>query len=328
MAFTSWRRSPEKRKHLKGLLRASAYVAVVGVVCSVVQVRAARAELGDRTIALGRQMLQLANANTHDVTKITLNGQEMWIGASVAKDSPKAVLDRYEGHCKTDAAQPADSWRQLVEKDPSKADGGFLSNGLLRAGDEKEGTVVCFTRSQQSKTSVKEALTAFGQTGELGALGDLRYVYSYKNERTGKTVVLTAWTHDKFNLVDMMPEEGKDAPGSDFDEIPRLPGSDRVFSGRAEGTPFGVNVYRTMEAPSKVMDFYDAQMSERGWFTLDAETDQSFPEEFKNDKFHGRLYEKEGVVLTLGAHVQEGATFASLGLAGVVSSEGKSAQNR
>jgi hypothetical protein len=303
--------SAEKKKHLKGLLRAFAYVSVIGAVATGVQLRAARAEVQDRTVMLGREMLQLAEATQHDVSHVSINGQSVFVGSSIGTGTPAEVLDRYEGYCKANAAQVPEAWRALAGKtDNDSEKAGLFNAGVLRGGDEEEGTVVCFTRSPESKASVIEALTAFGETGELSAIGNLRYVYTKKSE-LGNTVVLTAWTDSKFNLADLIPEEGKDVPGGDFAEIPRLPDAHRIISTRIEGTPYGVNVYRTTSmAPDKVAKFYDVELTSNGWTALDPELDEP-------DRSIGRLYERDGVVLTLATNAKEGATFAALGLAGV-----------
>lgn len=320
MLFTR-RTSVEKRKHLAGLARMFGYFSVLGIVCAGVSVRNARAEVGDKSIALGRQMLELANATQHDVTKVNLNGQPMFIGSSIGKDSVQGVLSRYEQHCKTNAAQSVESWKELGGKtDEQKKEDvtGFTTSGLMRSGGDQEGTVICFVRSDQSKASAKEAFKSFTETGELGALGQLRYVYAKKTSK-GNTHVLTAWTTNKFNLNEILPKEGGgDVPGSDFGgDIPRINGSQRILSTMVEGTSFGVNVYRSDMAPKDVAKLYDTELTQKGWFALDAEIEAKS----KDKATIGHLYEKNGVVLTLATNVQDGKTFTALGLAGVQPSD-------
>ena len=57
-------------------------------------------------------------------------------------------------------------------------------------------------------------------TGELGAIGELRYAY-VSRAPSGKTLVLTVWTDSTFNLRDMIGEEGKDSAGEDFADMLR-----------------------------------------------------------------------------------------------------------
>lgn len=318
-----FRRSPEKKKHLAGLARMFGYFSVLGVVCAGLTVRNARAEVGDRSIELGRQMFALANATHNDVTKVNLNGQTMFVGSAIAKDDVLGVLNRYEKHCRSNAAQSVDSWREIATGDAeTQNSNGFFTSGLIRSGNDQEGTVICFVRSEKSKASAKEAISTFTETGELGALGQLRYVY-VKRTPSGKAHVLTAWTMDKFSIKEIMPEEGKDVPGSDFSEVPRLPDSQRVLATQVEGTPFGVNVYRTTMGQDQVVKFYDEQMIKRGWFALDAEIEDKNPDHAKS-----HLYEKDGVVVTLATNMEQGATFAGLGMAGVQSFDAFSSKKR
>lgn len=313
------RRSPEKKKHLKGLLRAAGYFGVLTVLCGYCSVRNARAEMQQQSLQLGRKMAALAGAHHHDVNRLVINGQPMFVGSSISADSPKQVLDRYEQLCKTNPGQPSAGWTELVKENggkPIESAPEVASSGVMRGGDETEGTVLCFVKGPETKATTREALTAFAETGELGALGQMRYVYS-KKSKSGKTLVLTAWTEEKFNLFDMMPENGKDVPGDDFAEMPRVPASQRVLSARAEGKPYGVNVYKTSDAPEKTLAFFDVEMKKQGWFTYDPEMSEI------KDGGLGRAYLKDGVVVTLGTvHDQEG-NFVSVGLSGVTGEDGK-----
>jgi len=325
------RHSAEKKKHLKGLLRAGGYFVALTAVFGAIQVRSARAEVKNRTVEMGRQMLQLANATQHDVNRINFNGQPMFLGSSLATDSPKSVLDRYEGYCNDNRAQPAESWRELAtkpgDKDKKESGTSILNTGIMRSGTDQEGTVVCFTKGAESKASTSEAFKTFAETGELGALGGLRYVYARTTDQ-GKTLVLTAWTDDKFNLAKLIPEEGKDSGGADFPNLPRPAGTQRVLSAIVEGTPFGVNLYRGGESPEKVVAALDEDMQKRGWWALD-------PNLAKRTEYDparppvGRLYEKDGVVLTVASARDEYGVMTGFGLAGSTSTDGtKSADGR
>jgi hypothetical protein len=305
-------RSPQKAKHVRGLARVFAYFSVTAAVFSAFSVKSARAEMQEQTLAIGRQMMELARASNHDVTPITLNGEKMYLASSVSEEPAKNVLDRYESHCKADPGQPAAGWKdieKLAEKAVENAPRG-TPTGLMRAGDDAEGTVLCFVRGAETKATVEEAFRTFAETGELGAFGKLRYVYAKKTP-TGRTLILTAWTDAKFNLGRMMPKAGVDAPGEDFPELPRVPSSTRAISARAEGMPYGLNIYKTTEAPSKVLAFYDKEMVRLGFQGFDPEMDEA------RDGGMGRTYVKDGVVLTVATHVEPAGNFVVLGLAGV-----------
>src|SRR5262249_42086816 len=143
------------------------------------------------------------------------------------------------------------------------------------AGEGDEGSVMCFVRGDEMKPSASEAFTTLMQTGELGALGKVRYAYAKKNAKTGKTLLLTAWTESKFNLYQMLANGKTDAIGEDFPEIPRVPNSVRAIAARAEGTPYAINVYKTTDRPEATLAFYDGAMKERGWLGYDPEMNEA-----------------------------------------------------
>ncbi len=314
----SWfisRMRPERKKHVRGLVRAAAYIGALGLVFGAIQIRHARAEVRDRTMELGRQMARLANASQHDVNRLTINGQTMYIASSLAHDPPNKILDRYQTYCEENAAQSPEAWKDLAKKSDAPADKKpFLSTGVLRAGDTREGTVTCFTKTASSKSGIGDAMKSFAQTGNLGDLGAARYVYSRVTDQ-GNTLVLTAWTDDKFNVPSFVGEEGKEAQGEDFAEIPRPTDSSRVFSARLEGTPYGVNVYRSKQPPSVVAKFYDEELIRMGWMAFDVEMENRDNTDGKPQV--GRAYEKDGVILSLMSKLDTvDGTFTALGLAG------------
>lgn len=334
MIWRSW--SVEKSQRVRGLFRVMTYFSVITVACGIVSVRHARAEYENRTLAFGRQMIELAKASSHELTTINFNGQPIHVGSSLTPDLPDQILDRYKELCTTNRAQtelgnvaaliageagasvapPEDVVQHLADL-PTTAEPELpelAKSGALRMGDGEEGAVLCFVRGSKSKSNWAEALAGFYSTGDLGALGELRYAYA-KRGQNGTTHVLTAWTDSAFNFLDMMGDEGKDCAGEDFPELPRLPNTTRIVSARAEGTPFGVNVYKTKESPTKALAFYDEQMKAAGWFTYDPEMTEA------EHKGLGRAYLKDAVVVTLGTSVESDGTYVAVGLAGVSSND-------
>ena len=171
-------------------------------------------------------------------------------------------------------------------------------------------------KGPRTKPTTSEAFESFMATGELGAFGELRYAYASKSP-SGKTLVLTVWTDSAFNLRDMVADDGKDCPGNDFAEVPRVPNSTRVMSARADGMPYGVNVYKTTDAPKQTLEYFDREMKAQGWFTYDPEMTEA------EHKGLGRAYMKNAVVITLGTSVQTEGNFIAVGLAGVAADDKK-----
>lgn len=310
---------PERRRQLRGLLRVFGYFTVVGLALGGVRLRHARAEVDSQAIQLGRQMMKLSSAKQQDTYHATVNGQSIFMANSLAtNDTTKGVLDRYEAYCKANAAQSPEDWRKLATaRGADKPTPELFKVGMLRSGSDDEGAVLCFTKTAKSKGSLQEAIEAFGQTGDVGAFGAMRYVYAKKTEK-GNTHVLAVWSDDKFVLADFIPpEDGTDAPGKDWDGIPRVPNAQRVLSAHLDGTPFGLNVYSGKEHPEKVVSHMDETMNKLGWVALDPEVEQIEKQEPGHD-LRTRIYEKDGVLVTLASRVQEeGLTMTGFGVAGV-----------
>lgn len=313
--------APERAKHRRGLVRLFGFSTAVGVVCAGLSIRAARAEVVDQSIVVGRQMVGLANSDNNDVTKIVMNGQTMFVASSLTDDTVPTVLSRYQEHCKENLAQSTEVWRALAEKaaaaNTDAANQGAAmaeTGGTLRGGNDDEGAVLCFVRSSTSKASLPDALKSLQETGELGALGQLRYVYAKKTQKGGAHV-LAAWTLEKFNMNELLPQEGRDVAGMDFDGVPRPAESTRILSAYLDGTPYGANVYQSRVSPEKTIAAYDDTLTKQGWFALDIEGDGKRRADILKG-VTGRLYEKDGVVMTVISKVDGDRTTTALGLAG------------
>jgi hypothetical protein len=311
--MSSTAKEMKRAKHRRGLLRLGGYFCVVTLVCGLVTVRHARAEFQDQTLVFGRQMADLAKPTSHDLTKVVFNGQNMFVGSSSTQDAPKTVLKRYEDYCNAHSAEakagklsPPSGW------EATQVDATGTTTPML-AGDDAQAAVMCFVKGPRSKASAKEAFDSFIATGELGAFGEFRYAYASKG-RNGETFVLTAWTDSQFNMLKLLGGEhgeNTDVPGEDFGEVPRVPNSVRIIAAHAEGTPYGVNVYRTTDSPSNVLSFYDKDMKARGWFGYDPKISETEPNS------QGRAYMKDGVVVTVASTVQDKDHVVALGLSGV-----------
>jgi hypothetical protein len=318
------KRATERSKHRKGLIRMFGFMGVVGIACAGVKVGAARAEVGDQSLVIGRQMVTLANSTKNEIHKVGMNGQTMYFASQVSEESAEKVLARYEEHCRANAAQSPADWKEIATTAAesktaigANSEATAKSGGVLRSGDREEGTVMCFVRSSSSKGTMVEALGALEKTGDLGSFGQLRYVYAKKNAK-GHTHVLAAWTTDKFNVDEMFPpEDDKDAAGHDFKELPRPEGSVRTFSLHLDDAPYGVNIYEsTGQSPEQVAKSYDTRLQQDGWFALDIEgPGKRAAENLKG--VTGRMYTKDGVMMTVVSHVEHGKTVTGLGIGGV-----------
>src|SRR5262245_13222693 len=137
-------------------------------------------------------------------------------------------------------------------------------NQLQFGNDEMGGVAALDFGATLSMSQLKDRLEKFVKTGDMSALGSARYVYYEKNEKGG-TRFLTVWTDDKFNLYKVMPTDRRDAEGSDFEDVPRYPGTVRVLSAEERGMPQRVAVYDGAGSPDAAEMFYRARMQTLGW---------------------------------------------------------------
>jgi hypothetical protein len=300
-------RQMANRKRIRGMARVMVYISCVTAVTGFVSVRHARGEFRSQTLEFGKKMSEIAQTAHNELTTIIFNGQRVHVGSATTNSAPEEVLKRYEEYCKTNAAAPP-----LTSNDPK--DKGLEKEGFQRieSPDGEDGAVVvCFVKGTNSKTDIKAAARSFAENGDLGSFGELRYAYVRKGAH-GKTLVLTAWTESSFNLLKIAPPSpDSDVAGEDFAEVPRVGGSIRMLSARAEGTPYAANVYRTKESPDKVLGFYDEVMQKKGWFMFNPEL---------TEEKHGvqaRGYMKDGVVATTSTTVERDGTYVTIGLSGV-----------
>lgn len=312
--FKGLRRFRDQRS---GWFRVIGYCAALSLFTGAFQIRHARAEVADQSVAIGRQLLSVVETTKSEMTKISLNGETIYAGNSVSNEAPATVLSRYAEFCEKNSAQNVDEWKKLATEDVKDVVPTGHGATVTRGGDgSEEGTVLCFTRSEKSKASLSDALSNFAQTGELGAIGALRYVYARKTEKGG-THILSAWTLDSFNMKKLAPEGTADVRGQDFDNLPlaRPENSQRILSSRVEGMPYGINVYESDQEPAAVAADFDKKLISQGWGGIDVEMSKNAVDAPKGTV--GHIYEKDGIVLSLSSHIEKKKTVTALGLAGV-----------
>ncbi len=315
--LTHWRRDPAKKKHIRGMARVAIYFAVMGLGSALLFVRAARAQVAGEGLELGRQLSQrmttLIGPGQHEVNKLRLNGQPIYVATSSTTDPATDVLDRFARHCAQNLAQSPREWASLGDQPGVLPDAKLSADeGVVRAGTDADGMVMCFVKTKDASPKLTDAVKAFAETGNLSALGELRYAYA-RTTQGGRTSVLTAWTYETFSVFDLAPPEGVDAIGEDFPDFPRPPASWRMLSARAEGTGYGLNVYRTKASPDAVVTLYETALRKLGYtggLIPFAETDLA------RDAKRGMAFGKDGALLSVGVRHEDGLTFVAVGFAG------------
>lgn len=249
-----------------GVMRASVFVSVACAVVGLVALRSVRADVGESGIVLGREMSRLGNL-VADSRRVRLNGESVFVASATLPSPPSVVLDRVEQLCnnatgglREELADPARLGRAL----PAGTELRGLALGVLRKEGSGEGVVACLARSGGGGlTELGERLTDFAQSGDLGRLGDLRYVYVRAVEG-GRSHVVTVWTEGPIRLGHLFPTSG-DAPGEDPPAVPRPPGTLRLLAARVDAAPYGAWIFEGKGSAAGALAFYDAEMARTGW---------------------------------------------------------------
>jgi hypothetical protein len=240
------------------------------VVFALVAARITYARATDAGLDFGEELRQmgernLAGEHKDDLYGVMLNGQLVDSTSASSRRSMHELLDYFQTECKEDAVGMADKFadlpRSVGQLATGKSSEGFLT---VRREQDNRGFVLCFGSERSPSRSERLAqVRKAGTTGELGALGDVRYVVVYKAESGSR--VFAAWTHGSFNVYKMFPDKG-DVPGEDLAGIPRPDGGRRILSATVTGAPFGVNAYEVMGADAAaVAKELNTKLLSRGW---------------------------------------------------------------
>lgn len=300
----SVRRLSRARRIVFGSLRVLAVVGAALAVLLLYRLHTAKAEVEEASLAIGRELDGLADLldETH---ALLLNGERLFLSNAITDESAHLVLDRIESHCRDGQGPFADLTRALAKGSgvaPSQRPS--LLDGVLRSDDREEGSVLCFVKSKASEPSLFSALRSFERTSDLGKFGDLRYAF-VRPLASGKTRILTMWTHGSLNFGHLVGEGLDEPQGTDSQLAPRPPDGRRVLSAAVEGTPYAVRVYETPTAPGPVESFFDGEMKARGWSLEGARTLE------RGEKVHVYMHESQQVLLTVA--VNEGKTLVTIG---------------
>jgi len=310
--------SPYLKKVL-GVTRVLAYGLVVTGGITALAARSAMADVGTEGLRIGHDLEKLGDL-LGDTQKVTLNQQDIFFSQAASHDSAGVVLSRFEANCNEDPAISGVDWNDIADSKVSPAKPRNLLNiGTIRKEepDGAGGMVLCFRRPDgQNQKSLTDAMQEFRETGDFAALGYLRYVHV--SAFGGETKVQTIWTNGSFNINHLMPpDNGSDTPGSDSPTMPRPAFGQRILTATAVGTPYAVRMYTTSQTQAAVLEFYDREMSNRGWATIEAPT---------QGKLDGHWYERDGAqaMVSLGLN-EAGRVVVTLGDLGTVEKSAKEA---
>lgn len=258
-----------REPRIKKLARLAVYCTAVSLGLGLVAARSVYGDVKQTALSMGHELGQLGDVGTKRPLRI--NGEPIFIGSSVEDLSVKEILDRTEARCKLASAGMAADLENLsatLKQGVEEQVGASKAAGILREDRDDSGVVACLIRDEGEPAGgmndVAARLGEMVKTGNLGALGRLRYVFAEKT-KTGRTHVVAAWTEGPFNLYALMPGAGKDAPGSDSTLVARPPRAQRILSADVEGVPYSVRIYDSAATPAEIVKMYDDEMPKKGW---------------------------------------------------------------
>jgi hypothetical protein len=243
--------------------------------CSVegvaAQVEQASFELGERLVLALGDVVSAPQA-------IAVNGQSLWVASKTTPLSVSEVLDRFDAHCVSGARALGAELGQLeaaatASTTPERASEARGQRALIRRAElpGRGGQLVCLAPNEPLSGFVDlgERLGTLFTTGQLGALGELRYVQARPRAEGGSHVV-SVWSAGAFNLFDALPRD-TDVPGDDPERAPRPPDATRILSASIPGRSYAIRSYVSRRPALELVAFYASEMPKQGWTLLEAE---------------------------------------------------------
>jgi hypothetical protein len=256
--------------------RVVAYASVLSFGLAWCWVERVSAQIEQSSLALGERLAQSLGDVVGEPQALVVNGQNVWIASQTTPLSVAEALDRFDARCVSSSqALSADlDGLEAAPLAPSGPGPALAGQRWLIRRDERVGQggqLVCLapTEPLTGFLDLGERLSTFFATGELGVIGELRYVRA-KPRAEGGSHVIAVWSAGAFNLLEALPHEA-DVPGEDPDGAPRPPEATRLLSARVPGRGFAVYSYTSNRSAAELLRFYALEMSLKGWAELEAE---------------------------------------------------------
>lgn len=294
---------------LGSVLRLGLFLSAIGAVTFGLLLRSVRADVTELLSKVGEQMMEYPGAPQEPVRQLQLNGVRVSFRTQTVNAPFSDVLAHYETVCGTPAARLANPPTNL-----SSAHSNSLSiPEALRAmatqavRNQSVGHVACldFGDAPQDLGALASRFLSFARTGDLRAVGKLRYVRARRiaGSSNDKTLLFTMWADSAIHLDRMLPHASADAAGHDLVGVPRPAGSQRILSAWEAQQPTGVFVYRVpASSAANLESFYRDQLPRSGWRIIE----RNPTETIQVDGIRMLSAEKNNRHVTVLAHPGEG----------------------
>ena len=274
------------------VVRAAIALALILVLLSVVG-GMARARSEGALLDVGANMLRYSDALVEDAPRvIELNGTRIWLAAGISDRPLEEVLGFFAARCRP-GGDLAEDLVAFQSGAPVPDDGHQNApfGGALRGGDESHGFVACLDGAELSPEALVDRVKAYAQSGDIGVLGGMRYVYG--EVRRGQTHYISFWHQGRLDIGELFPKSG-DAPGRDSPVAPRPAGSRRLLSMHEEGLPYSTTIYSGADQGiAELAEGYRRHLEATGWQLLQ-------PRRQHDDRHEASLFAvRDGVVAVI-----------------------------
>jgi len=250
------------------MLRLGAFLMFVQFLVSALLVRHVSAQIQGLMLSVGSQMMRVAELSPAAQPRtVRLNGAQVRLRVQTAPNQKlKDVLDVFHQRCRERNGRFYEqlSAQELQRKLPPPPRIASL-DGVLRTEGGSAGAIACLDlgESKETPASILARAERFLETGDAHEFGELRYV---RAEQVGDDVfAVMLWTDGPFKVSEMFPAEG-DAPGLDFQDLPRPPGSRRLLSAWEEGEAPALDMYTVKGKNAASLEaYYRSELGKLGW---------------------------------------------------------------
>ena len=236
---------------------------VVGALCAL-SIRSAEARVGESLRGFASELMNWKSASFASTPRnLWLNAGELRFVSASTELSVSETLDRFEDVCQrhgeiAGAEQVLNAKRTTLGRSST----AWL-HGAFREEAATEGFLACLdTGGVLGPSELAKRIQRFAETGDLAALGELRYVLARREGNV--TSALLLWTEGAFPLLRMFPEHG-DAPGRDPLDMPRPAQAERLLSAAERDAPYSLTLYRVSSGPAPALASYVEGLKSAGW---------------------------------------------------------------
>jgi hypothetical protein len=246
-------------------LRLALYFAVIVGLSAWWKVRQVSAALSERALSIGRTVESWRDPAAGTST-IRLNGARITITSVSSDDGVAAILDRFTRMCARNSGGMHEELHALIARGAKIPEHVADRFGVFRTQDgERQGTAACFARDADGGMSdLLDRVSKLADTGDLAALGQLRYVFAHRREGSSSTHVLTLISHESLLIEQIFPASG-DVSGPDLVPGVRPEQARRLISAELEGTSQRAVIYEAHVSAAAALEAYDAALPARGY---------------------------------------------------------------